>query len=100
MAHSLFNENHELKAQPCTEACPHLGVFQITKDLVPQHRFWSSRSSNNSVIASIDSVSMGMNIPKRLVFFVFPQRNEYSKFFIQFNLFFFCFVLVLVAHIV
>lgn len=65
MAHSLFNQNHELKAQPCTEACPHLKVFQITKDLLPQHRIWSHRSGNDSTIGSIDNVLLGMNIPKK-----------------------------------
>lgn len=64
MAHSLFNQNHELKAQPCTEACPHLDVFQITKDFMPQHRIWSQHSGNHSI------VSLGMNIPKRFSIFL------------------------------
>lgn len=82
MAHSLFNQNHELKAQPCTEACPHLKVFQITKDLLPQHRIWSHRSDNHSTIGSIDTVSLGMNIPKKYLHYLLSIKwIEESNFF-------------------
>lgn len=61
MAHSLFDQNPQLQAKPCTDVCPHLPIYRMAKAYIPYHR----TGSINGSISSPGSVLLGMNIPDR-----------------------------------
>lgn len=59
IAHSLFDHDKPLQAKPCNDVCPHLGVYNIVKAYIPQHRNMITNKSTSSP----DNIFLGMNIP-------------------------------------